>query len=71
MTIFYGIAVAVGRLRPLEMSLVFMNLLFLALVWYQLQLATNARSVNIERYVAADLEIDRVLSNCIVEGGYR
>jgi hypothetical protein len=68
MTIFYGIALAVGRLRPLEISLVFMNLLLMALVWYQFATVTGARSVNIERYVAADLIIDGVLSNCIVEG---
>jgi hypothetical protein len=56
------------HLKPLELSLVLMNLILVALVFYQLSLATNARSLNIERYVLADLEIDGVLSNCIVEG---
>jgi hypothetical protein len=56
------------HLKPLELSLMFMNLILVALLWYQLDTVTNARSVNIERYVLADLEIDTVLSNCIVEG---
>jgi hypothetical protein len=59
---------AIGRIRPLELSLVLMNLFLVALLWSQLAGVTNARSLNIERYVAADLEIDMVLSNCIVEG---
>jgi hypothetical protein len=67
-TLLRGLGAAIGGLKPLELSLVFMNLILVALVWAQLSGVTNARSVNIERYVAADLEIDRVLSNCIVEG---
>jgi hypothetical protein len=55
-------------LKPLEISLVFMNFILVALLWNQFSLAVNLRSINFERYVAADLEIDRVLSNCIVEG---
>jgi hypothetical protein len=68
MTIFYGIAVAIGRTRPLEMSLVILNLCLIALMWNQFALTTNARSLNFGRYVAADLITDEVLSNCIVEG---
>jgi hypothetical protein len=55
-------------LKPLEISLVFMNLILVALLWNQFSLVVSLRSVNFERYVLADLEIDRVLSNCIVEG---
>jgi hypothetical protein len=68
MTILRGIAAAFGAIRPLEISLVILNLCLMALMWHQLALATNARSVNLERYVYADLITDQVLSNCIVEG---
>jgi hypothetical protein len=55
-------------LKPLEISLVLMNLILVALLWNQFSLVVSLRSVNFERYVLADLEIDRVLANCIVEG---
>jgi hypothetical protein len=68
MTIFSGIAIAIGRIRPLEMSLVILNLCLIALLWNLFVSVTNARSDNLERYVYADLITDQVLSNCIVEG---
>jgi hypothetical protein len=68
MTIFYGMAVAIGRIRPLEMSLVILNLCLIALLWNLFLSVTNARSDNLERYVYADLVTDQVLANCIVEG---
>jgi hypothetical protein len=68
MTILRGFATAVGRLRPLEISLVILNLCLLALIFSMLSAVTNARSLNIGRYVEADLITDQVLSNCIVEG---
>jgi hypothetical protein len=55
-------------LKPLEISLVFMNFILVALLWNQFSLAVNLRSINFERYIAADLVIDEVLSHCIVEG---
>jgi hypothetical protein len=45
-----------------------LNLCLLALIFSMLSAVTNARSLNIGRYVEADLIIDEVLSNCIVEG---
>jgi hypothetical protein len=68
MSALRAIAAAIGGIKPLEVSLVFMNFILVALLWVQLAGVTNARSVNIERYVHADLEIDTVLSNCLVEG---
>jgi hypothetical protein len=68
MTILRGIAAALGAIRPLEMSLVALNLCLIALMWNLFVSVTNARSINLERYVAADLVTDQVLSNCIVEG---
>jgi hypothetical protein len=67
MTIFSGIAVAIGRTRPLEMSLVILNLCLIVLMWNLFNNTTNARSLNMERYVTADLIIDEVLSKCILE----
>jgi hypothetical protein len=68
MTILHAIAVAIGRMRPLEISLVVLNLCLIALLWNLFISVTDARSVNLERYVDADLVTDQVLSNCIVEG---
>jgi hypothetical protein len=59
---------AIGQLKPLELTLVIMNLVLVTEVWHELDLNSGMRSTNIERYVGADLETDRVLSNCIVEG---
>jgi hypothetical protein len=67
MTIFHGMAIAIGRIRPLEMSLVILNLCLLALIFSMLSAVTDARSLNIGRYVEADLIIDEVLSRCLVE----
>jgi hypothetical protein len=67
MTVLGSIGRAFGSIRPLELSLVVMNCVLVALLWNQFHLVVNLRSVNFERYVAADLEIDKVLANCIAE----
>jgi hypothetical protein len=63
-----GFLDAIGRLKPLEISLFIMNMALVAEVWHELDAASAMRSTNIERYVQADLVTDSVLAGCLVEG---
>ena len=66
MTYVREIVWAFGRIKPLEMSLVFMNLFLVVMSWNMLNVSANVRSENIEQYVAGDLANDLVLAKCII-----
>ena len=56
-----------GSLKPVEVSLVIMNLVLVAEVWHELDLASATRSVHIARIVMADIAADQALALCVIE----
>jgi hypothetical protein len=54
------------RIKPMELSLVFMNFVLVAEVAHQIFLASETRSTNIARFVKADKEANALLADCFV-----
>lgn len=57
--------------QPLSLALVIMNIMLLALFFYVIQTATGVRQKEMERIFSAQSETNKLLFNCVPQGGMK
>ena len=68
--VLHGVVEAIKNTKPMELSLVVMNLLLVYIMWDQFAVTGELRSVKLLKFVQADYELNVLLATCILHPHY-